>query len=276
MRSTDDSLVALAGYHHPQMGPVLEPLESHWLFGCPLLGEAPVALLAALLHEERAARPDPTVALSGLVARGKLWNEVIAAFEQEYELRLAVSAVSRSASLAGGLDGYLSRRSANHRHKLRQAVRRAQATGFTFERHQPTTPAAADGVYDRMLAVEERSWKGLGRCGMGEPPSSLFYRLLLRRLSASASGRVIVARKDGEDAGFVFGGVAGGHYRGQQFSFAQEFGASSLGNLLQYEQLRWLCEEGAAWYDMGPLMDYKLHWAEVESKTETLLLRPRR
>jgi CelD/BcsL family acetyltransferase involved in cellulose biosynthesis len=274
-RSTEDSLVAMAGYSFPQVGPILEPIESHWLFGCPLLGAAPVALLDAILREELFRGRRPTVVLSGILAHGALWKSVATTFEKDYEIRLARPTIFRTASLEGGVDGYLSRRSGNHRHKLRHAVKRASEVGITFQRHSPATAEATEFVYDRILAVEALSWKGIGQCGMAEPPSRDFYRFLLRRLSASAAGRVIFARQEGRDVGFVFGGVTGTHYRGQQFSYAQECSHWSIGNLLQFEQIQWLCEEGFEWYDMGPLMDYKVHWAEIGSRTDTLLLRAR-
>ena len=37
-----------------------------------------------------------------------------------------------------------------------------------------------------------------------------------------------------------------------------------------------LAEEGITTYDMGPLMDYKVHWTETQTAMEVLLLRPRR
>ena len=52
-------------------------------------------------------------------------------------------------------------------------------------------------------------------------------------------------------------------------------GVPLLGNLLQLEQIRWLCEEGADRYDMGPQMDYKRHWTEITTRIEARLLRPK-
>jgi CelD/BcsL family acetyltransferase involved in cellulose biosynthesis len=144
-----------------------------------------------------------------------------------------------------------------------------------FERCAPRSLAEADAAYLRMLRVERASWKGIGRCGMAEPPALDFYRRLLRRLACSAAGRVIFARCDERDVGFVLGGLAGDHYRGQQFSYAEDWRELSIGNLLQLEQIRWLCEEGVPHYDMGPWMEYKDHWTERRQRIGTRLLRPR-
>jgi hypothetical protein len=44
--------------------------------------------------------------------------------------------------------------------------------------------------------------------------------------------RVVLATRDGEDVGFIFGGMIDAIYRGQQFSFADACRDLSLGNLL--------------------------------------------
>jgi hypothetical protein len=38
--------------------------------------------------------------------------------------------------------------------------------------------------------------------------------------------------------------------------------------------IEWLCEEGISRYDMGSVLDYKLHWTELELKSHTLVWRP--
>ncbi|MBX3463601.1 MAG: GNAT family N-acetyltransferase [Planctomycetes bacterium] len=268
-------LLAFASTVDPHIGPLLEPVESHWLFGDPLLGDDAVERLADGLAAAGLGGPRPAVLLSGVVPESARFAAIVLAFQRRYELlRLAPEHLC-SASLDGGLDGYLSRRSGSWRRNLRQAARRAKDRGVGFERHRPRTAAAAAAVYDRMLAVERRSWKGLGRCGMAEPPSRDFYRVMLRRLAAAGSGRVVFARQAETDIGFVFGGLAGAVYRGQQFSYVEEWADASIGNLLQLEQIRWLGEEGAERYDMGPRMDYKRHWTETERRIDALLLRPR-
>ena len=104
-----------------------------------------------------------------------------------------------------------------------------------------------------MLAVELQSWKGIAGRGMEQPGVTDFYRRMLRELSETAEARVIMARFEGRDIGFIFGGMLGKIYRGQQFSFVDDWAAGSIGNTLQAEQIKWLCEEGANRYDLGPL-----------------------
>ncbi len=250
---------------------IFEPIDNSWMFGSTLLGPNAVPMLAELI----ARNPGCVTVVSGLLAGGARGRELLRAFGGGHELLRVASETSCSASLDGGLDGYLSRRSAKLRRGVRRSARRARDRGVTFERHAPTTPAACDAVYARVLEVEERSWKGIGRCGMANSPSREFYALMLRRLCAARGGRVMFATHDGEDIGFVLGCVGSGVYRGQQFSFVDTWRRESIGNLLQLEQLRWLCEEGVGRYDMGPMMDYKRSWTEVHRRFEAVALRPR-
>jgi CelD/BcsL family acetyltransferase involved in cellulose biosynthesis len=275
LREGGGSVVAFAEVRHPHIGRLLEPVESHWCFGSPLLGPDALDLLDALLHEASLRDDPPSFVLSGLVPGSALPRRVAARFRARYEIVHLRPTTLCSASLEGGPDAFLSRRSARLRKRLRQAARRAAARGVHFERQAPASPAEADAVYARMLAVERASWKGIGHCGMAEPPALQFYRQMLRRLARAASGRVIFARCGERDVGFVFGALAGAHYRGQQFSFADDFRDLSIGNLLQLEQVRWLCEERVARYDMGPWMEYKDHWTELRQRIDARLLRPR-
>lgn len=256
----------------------LTPIEASWFFGCPLLGNEAVDLLAATLNRLAGIYAPffPKVAVSGIRPDGPLARRLLRQFSGRFDLFLHSSGVQCAASLHGGLDGFLGRRSANHRGKLHKAARHAQREGLTFERAAPASPEEAEQTYTRMLAVEATSWKGLGRCGMAEPPVREFYGIMLRRLAETKTGRVMFARYGGRDIGFIFGGVAGDVYRGQQFSYDLAWKNSSVGNLLQVEQIRWLCEEGIARYDMGPLdgpkMEYKRHWAEEEMEIQTWVL----
>ncbi|MBL8725421.1 MAG: GNAT family N-acetyltransferase [Planctomycetes bacterium] len=270
-----DDLLAFAASRVPGIGPVFEPIETHWLFGACLLGTGATRLLwdvLVALQRGQPAHAPRAVLVSGLVDAEPLLEQGAAVGLPVFGQTLAPVQL-RSASLAGGIGGWLMRRSGHFRRRLRAGLRRVDAEGVTAERHCPSDATSAAELYERMLDVERRSWKGLGACGMAEPGSREFYGVMLRRLAAGGHARVLFARHRGHDVGFVFGGCVDGIYRGQQFSFDASWTHHSLGNWLQWQQLLWLTEAGAERYDLGPLMDYKVHWAEQELRSAAVVLR---
>ena len=102
-----------------------------------------------------------------------------------------------------------------------------------------------------------------------------FYRRMFRRLSLGGLARGLFAVADGRDIGFVLGGVDGANFRGQQVSFVADWGRESIGNLLQWETIQWLCSEGIRRYDMGSVIEYKLRWTELRLRTESVMLVPK-
>lgn len=273
IRECADGLLQFAA-HRLSSQAVLGPIERQWLFGCNVLGPAGIDLLEQLLRDPamEAAGLGRRVGIAGLDPKGPLLAAIHSRLSRHAEFRRFGRGLQCAASLEGGVDGFLSRRSANHRKKLRQAVRRAQSVGIGFERHASGCADEAAAVFERMLAVERRSWKGIARVGMDEPMMRTFYGSMLRRLSIAREGRVMFAMHEGRDIGYIFGGMAGAIYRGQQFSFDDAYREMSIGSLLQYEQIAWLCEEGAHRYDMGPatgpFMEYKAHWTEISLPIE--------
>lgn len=277
---TEDSVLVLAEAALSSGQPLLTSLEAHWFFGCPLLGPDATGLLAeALALMSHRYGHLPALLLGGIVPGSRRARELFTCCDPLFDIYLAGECIQGGASLEGGLDGFLSRRSANLRSKWRKSFRRAAGRGVTFERSCPADRAGADSVYARMLAVEQHSWKGLGHCGMTESPAREFYAGMIRRLAVRGAARVMFARHEGRDIGFIFGGMLGPCYRGQQFSYDAAWKDLSIGNLLQVEQARWLCEEGAVRYDMGTAsgepMAYKRHWTEMHPVSQTWFLRPR-
>ena len=279
LRETSDSLVALARAPQKIRPNLFTPVEAHWFFGCPLLGSAAVDLLDQAIQELAQRIPSTELKasflISGIRPRGLLYRQLRQRFQQRFEFHKLIAETQCAASLSGGLDGFLSRRSSNHRRNLKKQSQRASRKGVYFERYNPRNPAQVDSIYNRMITVEKASWKGLDECGMAEQPARHYYHLMLRRLAVSGSARIIMARHGDSDIGFIFGGIAASIYRGQQFSFADDWKKSSIGNLLQLEQISWLCEEGISRYDMGPVMGYKPHWTEKRLHIETWFLKPR-
>lgn len=269
--------VIFAETFSPQGERLLVPLEDSWLYGQPLLGdEAPELLAQNLADLADGEGGTPLFVISGIIHPSPFSARLYLRNSQDFQFYRHAQMRQCSASLLGGVDGWLSRRSANCRAKLRKARRKAQERGVQFKRIRPKSEDSA-AVYERMLNIEAKSWKGLQRCGMTESPSAEFYAEMIRLLARSDSALVIIAELDGEDVGFIFGGLLGSCYRGQQFSYSQDLADLSLGNLMQLEKIKWLCELGCARYDMGPAtgprMEYKRHWTELSQDFQTWIMR---
>ena len=277
VRETPGSMLALAEYNWPDHGLVYGPLENHWFFGSPLIGPDAIELLEELSWEliEPFGTPHPSYIISGLAPDSPVLKQLALKLNSRFDFLKARSEILCSASLEGGIDGFLSRRSAKHRRNIGKQHRKATREGVTFERQAPTDSIQAALVYARMIAVEEASWKGIGDCGMATDTSSRYYDCMIQRLARYGGARVMFARHGDEDIGFIFGGLVDSVYRGQQFSYAEDWRPYSIGNLLQLEQIKWLCDENAERYDMGPMMEYKEHWTEIRRTITAVMLRPR-
>ena len=303
--------VAFAEASFTDGSPCLLPLEPHWFSGCPILGPEADRFFAQCLGSIiREYGQVPGVMLSGMHPRedNPLLSRIVRGFSRFYQFAHYTTPEQRTASLEGGLDGWLSRRSGNFRCKMKKARRRADELGVTYERHIPSSNEDANAIYARMLDVESRSWKGAANSGISETPSREFYHAMMHRLSVgpqAGCARVIFAMHEGQDIGFIFGSLAGGSltsrpllvddrgdyvtahrpspagsvYRGQQFSYDQNWREWSVGDLLQFQQIAWLAEEGVIRYDMGmsddPRMAYKAHWAETVRRQQTWLMIPK-
>lgn len=241
----------------------LGPLEAHWRFGSPLLGPHAVDLLidtiCSLRHSKFTGRI--IIEVPGLKPGGRDAALLQSAFPSQERLGQDSQA---SASLLGGMDGWLSRRSGNFRRKLRKAQGAAAQYGVSFERHSPRSKAEASELYRRMLAIEAESWKGA--LGSGLFAVSRFYGALLQAYAAQGAVRVILARAGEVDIGFCFGGEAFGVYRGQQTSYAEAWKDFSLGVLMHFETAQWLSADKALLQHFGPIsprLSYKESFCEL-------------
>jgi hypothetical protein len=253
-------------------GFLLAPLESMWSFASPLVGAGAVELLLELLREREL--PRGYVQLTGLPPRAPRSEALVRALARTHDLGHASTTV-RCVAQIDDLDRYLARRSAKHRAGLRAAARRARAESVCFETLAPRSPLEADAVYERVLAVERRSWKAATDNGVDRGPMREFYAAMFPRLAARGALRVWFATRDGDDLGYLSGGLAGATFRGLQFSFDDRYREAGLGNVLQLEMLVWLAEAGAAEYALGGQSEYKARWAEQRRETPSLLLFPK-
>jgi len=249
---------------------ILSPFDRMWGYSCPLIG-ADSATLAdefadVLLSDS--ANWDLAL-LTGLKESSPLWNALVRVLYREWTLGIGQPQQRWCASLEGGIDAYLGRRSAKLRRELLRQERRAHESGVRFERGAGT----AEELFRRVLGVEDRSWKATKQTGLHLDDMRSFYRVLVPRLHARNRLRILFARIDDTDVGYILGGVAGDLYRGLQFSFDNDYRKLGLGNLLQLTELRSLCDEGFVTYDLGIDIDYKARWADERVETATLVIR---
>lgn len=272
-----DTFAAFAAREHPSVGRYLEALETMWCFACPLLGRGSAELLDAAIADASPTSGLVPVVLSGVPMsrdRSGVLAEVVTSLDGRYDLRAVDSTLRFVASLAGGLDGWLSRRSRSFRRNLRAAGKKASAEGVGFEWLRPTTGAELQTAYERVLDIETRSWKSAEGTGVEQGTMRAFYDDMLPRLAARGGLRAVVATIGGRDVGYVHGAVTDDHFRGLQISSDRDRAQLSLGNLLQREMIEGLCEEGVRSYDLGTRSEYKRRWAEEGLRTLTILARP--
>lgn len=249
---------------------LLQSAEADWGFASPALGPDPeqaARLLAATLNAT-ADRWDLAV-LSGLSPDVARRCQSLAGRGLRTAVRGGLRSVS--ASLEGGYEGFLSRRSAGLRAGLRRDARRVRDAGIEIE----VMPGAlqTSEILARAAAVEQRSWKGEAGAGMlAAPAYQQFYERVLGRAAGQGRARAAFARRDGEDVAFVFGAVLGAVYRGFQLGYVEGFETYGLGNQLQAALIAALAAEGLTVYDLGMAMPYKERWAERSQEHAVLVL----
>ena len=176
------SFLAFAAREHPTVGRYLEAIETMWCFACPLVGEESVPLLEQAISEIGANAP---LVFAGIPAnRGPetLLARVVVALDDRYDLRVVDSTLRFEASLEGGLEGWLSRRSRAFRRNLRAAARKAEGE-IEMELHRPGPGAQLEALYERVLDIERRSWKAAEGSGVAEAPMRTFYDDMLPRIA---------------------------------------------------------------------------------------------
>ncbi|HVO30358.1 MAG TPA: GNAT family N-acetyltransferase [bacterium] len=275
IRKSANGYVALMHVDLPNGAFALQPLEAVWGLACPVVGADPDALaldFAGALAES--PERSHVLLLCGVVRESPRFVALVRMLAPRYELRLGPSTRRYVASLRGGVDGFLSRRTANFRDSVRKARRRARERGVEIVAAQPTLAQTAE-VYERLLAVERESWKGHEGHGLEASSMVDFYREMVPRLVKRGALRLLFARRDGVDLAYILGGTFGATYRGLQFSFREGLEDLSLGNLLQLAEIERLSAEGIALYDLGTDVEYKKRWGEIEHDTVTVIALPR-
>lgn len=256
------------------LGRTWMPLEASWGLASALVSEEPARLsrqFAQVALENRDAWD--ALFLTGLKRGGRAFTQLVHAFGRGMRLGLGKPTVRYVASLEGGMDGWLGRRTRTFRKNLRAAARKCPDT-ITFSCIANVPPDAVADLFTEVMSVEAKSWKGQSGVGVAEGPMRAFYAEMVPRLASRGALRITTARDpDGLLIGFVLGGLLGTAYRGLQISYADSYRHLSLGNLLQRTTIEGLASEGVLSYDLGTEKDYKRFWAEEQRESVPLVIR---
>ncbi len=270
-----EGYVALSYGDHERIGRYLQPLEASWGLCAPIAGEDILQVVEEFAAYSREVSDQwDLLFLSGLVEGSPQFAGLIRAFQSDHFVGMGPSMGRMSASLEGGVDGFLGRRSSKFRSNIRRAMRKADEAGVAYE-YVDELESAEDAleVFERIIAVEETSWKGKEAAGIASGRMNTFYRTMIPRLADRGMMRAVFATLDGTDLAYCFGGVMMQTYRGLQMSYHDDFKDLSPGNLVQMAMIEHLCREDVEIYDMGQAMDYKSSWTDEELETVALIVR---
>ena len=270
IRRTPDGYLVFAQDRHGRVWKSLEPLEACWGLACPVVGSNARELARQLVIATRAEPDWMVLVLTGLIPRSARFEQLVRALEPHAALQLHGETRRQIASLEGGLDGFLSRRTAKLRENLRRESRMVRAAGITFEAGDPSTHSAGE-LYDRIQEVEVRSWKGMRQVGIQSGGMYDFYERMVQRLHTAGGLRLLFARHEGRDVAYILGGISRACYRGLQFSYDAAYRRFGLGNVIQLEMVARIADEGVLEYDLGVDLEYKQRWSDRSFDTVTLV-----
>ena len=274
---TDHGFAALARDFLPSIGRFVAPMEATWCLASPLVGARTDKIAVELVRRlEADSEKWDTLWLSGLSTSSRAFHTLARAFGARHRLGLGPTTLRHAASLRGGYDGWMGRRSAKFRANLRRAQRKAEAEGITFTYVDRFAGGEAVGAtFERIMAIESRSWKGMDECGVDDGPMRDFYDRMTQSLGPRGQLRVVFAQHGDTDVAYVFGGILGSSYRGLQMSFVEPYRRFGLGNLVQAHMIGELAREGIETYDLGTDISYKTRWAEPGLTTVALVVQKR-
>ena len=257
------------------LGTYIHPMEASWALASPLVGPDPAALTRQFVEKCRNTSLQWDILfLSGISPDSIQFHELIRGFRGHYSLGLGPSSVRRVASLEGGCEEFLSRRSSSFRRNLRRARRQGEQKGIEVDYiDKADVQQASTELFDRALAVEHNSWKAEADTGIIDGPMKVFYREMLPRLAERDALRFLFLTYQGEDIAYCFGGVFDNKFRGLQMSYHDDYSDHSPGNLAQLHMIERLCEEGIEHYDLGSDMEYKKRWGEEGIETLAVIVR---
>ncbi len=242
----------------------LVPPESMWGFASPLISAHPEVLVT---HLSKALDHDDSwdlVILTGLAPGGRIETAVRSVLHGQF----ALYSGPEMTRCRIDLPTFHARETSKKRRERRRIANRCGEQGVEVIDPLADPNVSADSLFTRILQVEAQSWKGLKGSGIIEPTLQKFYRKMVGSLPRTRI-RLLFARKDDRDIGYILGHVRGDEYRGLQISYTQPHQHLSIGSLLQSAEIDRAAASGVRTYDLGMDMAYKQRWSTHTFTTRT-------
>ena len=233
------------------------PFESAWMFGCPLIGnpEECVALL-----EESFQKSGTNVAgfcIGGVRQNGALHQALESKASSLRDYREFPAMESMVIDLGEGSQAWLERRTKKFRRSLRSSLKNQEIEIYDASEDDPTES------FQRILAIQNKTYKWEeGTDILQSPEYRRFYRDMILQLTERGELQLLIARMEGQDVAYIFGGFFERTYRGLQMSYSESVRSLGVGNRLQWENLQRCEARGVDRYDLGMYADYKARWAD--------------
>ena len=255
-----------------QFQTVLQPLEADWFFGSPVIGPEPGAAARFLLDSlEALGRTYPLIWLGGVPTDSIFYQLILTRFRKAFRLFSLPGCDCQVASLEGGMEAFLRRRSGRFRGMVRRVEERARERGIETEYLRGVGDARA--LFSRLVQIENRSWKaGAGESIFGQDRFRRFYLELIERLGRRDRFRALILKRGRKDIAYAMGGLLGNRYRGFQMAYDRRYEKESPGHLSQIRLIRALGHEGVTEYDLGMAMAYKARWSDAIRPVTNILL----
>ncbi len=264
----DGAWVILADRAHDG---VYLPLEFYWLFANPLLGD-PAKSWHLLARVARTYLHQGELICLGGVRRGGDLHQIASSHTLSKVAPLCLirefpATDCLEIDLRDGVTAWLARRSRKFQKSLRQAHRPDDIEIEDARSHNPVA------LFERILSIQRDTEKWAGGDDIFQmEPYPRFYKAMLEKLSLRQELRILFARRQDQDLGYIFGGILGTVYRGLQMSYRSSAQPWAIGNLLQIENLKRCADENIQTYDFGMPAEYKLRWTDRTEEYTALLI----
>ncbi|MCB2050830.1 MAG: GNAT family N-acetyltransferase [Novosphingobium sp.] len=164
----------------------------------------------------------------------------------------------------------------SRRQQYRRKWRKAEAIGPTEIEILSPGVAEMDAIFDRILAVEAKSWKGrAGTALLHDEKQSAFFREFGRKMAKCGLLRLCFLKINGQDAAMTFATVWDNRFWAIKVGYDESFAPVSPGEALLVELIRHSAENNYTSFEFcGKEAPWTRAWAEDATEIESLRFYP--